>query len=512
MTKLTLQILFIFLSFSTIAQVAESKVGFKKSNWKQFDALVLNNGKLLSWEQHGKESFVRLYKEDLKLENSFKVADDKKFLKSKTTRIIDFAGKQYLVYDNPVLNEKVHELFAQEINFEERHLEDKKIKIATFKTNNLVKGYFEIQSKDERRILVSYHERITYDYNQKLYINLLNEKLESVNERLYTFEHKWNLFRKIKYLVLPNDDVLVYGELFKSKVYASSDELRKLGESEYLLLKLALSKANDKSKVFGLDDLFISDLFLKVKEENVIVAGTYSSYSNLHNQGVFYVVWSLGLETVQPTQKVDLKDEMCENINKAFYRYRKTDDFPLQANGASFYLQEVIKSKYKQFKGLYSYEILDVEEIEGELRVLMTQNYKYSIQHASMNKVNSVLMSDQKNNFLEGNIVYLKLKKDANSTYQIIERFNVTKSKENYIKPSVFVSQNNKEELLFFFGVGRLSLMSRAKDDYNFSQLADIRYVNEYYKRGDKVYYNTSKLMFYSNKKEGKYIKMIRIY
>ncbi len=512
MTKITLQILFILLSFSTIAQVVESKVGFKKSNWKQFDALVLNNGKLLSWEQHGKESFVRLYKDDLKLENSFKVAGDKKFLKSKTTRIIDFAGKQYLVYDNPVLNGKVHELFAQEINLEERHLEDKKIKIAAFNTNNLVKGYFEIQSKDERRIFVSYHERITYDYNQKLYIKLLNEHLESVNERLYTFDHKWNLFRKIKYVVLPNDEVIVYGELFKSKVYASSDEVRKREVSQYYILKFALDRKNDIDKYLQIDNFLISNLFMKIKGERISISGTYSSYSNLHNQGVFYGEWSLGLEPVEELKLVEFTDDICNNINKSFFRYRKSDKFPLQAEGASFYLQEIIKSKFKQYKGLYSYEILNVDSYNGTLRVLMTQNYKYSIQHASVNKVNSVLMSNQQNNFLEGNIVYLKIKDGAISNYQIIDRFNATKTKESYLRPSAFVFSNSKEELLFFFGVGRFSLMNRLKDDYTFSELADVRYVNEYYKRGDKVFYNFSIPVVYSYKKERKYIKMIRIY
>lgn len=496
-------------------EVAKSNVGYKPLKWKQLDALALKNGKLMSWEQHGGASFIRVYKESLKLDFSFKIADNKKYLNSENTELIEFNGGYYIIYDGKVQN-KQHQLFAQKINIETKVLEGNKKVIGTFETNSLVKGYFEIKGKDSRRLLITYHQKITKDYHQKVYVNLLNEKLESVNEKVHTFEHKGRLFRKIKYLMLPNNDVVFYGELYKDNRLASNDELLNVDGAKYKLYKLSIFDGKNSNQVIDLDNLFISDVQLKLVNSKILVGGLYSDYSNLHNKGFFKIVLNLDLGVEQKLKKLEFSDDFTRKVNNKIYSER--DNQIAQVKSASFLLENKIKTKVKKNGGLYSFKIVDIEEGKETTNFVLSLNYKYSAKEASFGKSNSPLYSDQRNNYIEGDILYVKTNFEKITNFQQIPRFNIVKSSKDFIEPSVELYTNEGNNYIAFLQIGKYSLYEKVKDDYTYSELAELDYEFEYKKRGDKFVFNPKSKAMYSYKKairayksEGKSSKRIQL-
>jgi len=496
-------------ALSIVAQeVAKSNVGYKSIKWKQLDALALDNGKLLSWEQHGKGCFIRLYKSDLKLDKSFKIAENKNFLKSATTELIAFNGAYYIIFDGKI-KDKQHQLFAQKINIDEETIDGHKKVIGTFETNALVKGYFELQGKDSRRMLISYHQKITKDYHQKVYVNLLNEKLESVNEKVYTFEHKGRQFRKIKYLMLPNNDVVFYGELYKDNRLASNDELQNIEGAVYKLFKLSIFEGKDSEQEFKLENYFISDLMLKMSGEQLLVGGFYSDYSNLHNKGFFKGKMDLNLVVVEEIKKLDFTSEFSDKVNNAIYKAR--DKHIAQIKGASFFLETKLKAKTKERGGLYGFKLIDIEEGKSTTNFIAGINYKYSAKEAAFKKVESPLFTDQRNNYIEGDILYAKTNFERITNFQQIPRFNVIKSSKDFLEPSVEKYAIGGNDYLAFIQTGKYSLYEKVKDDYNYSELAILDYDSEYKKRGEGFTFNPKSKSMFSYKYDFKRIQLIKV-
>lgn len=511
--------LFSLIVIHTISQeVAKSNVGYKPMKWKQLDALALKDGRLLSWEQHGNASFIRVYKESLKLDFSFKIAEGKKFLKLSNTSLIEFNNGHYIVYDGKVEN-KQHQLFAQKINLETKTLEGNKKVIGTFETNSLVKGYFEIQGKDSRRLLISYHQRITKDYHQKVYVNLLNEKLESVNEKVYQFEHKGRMFRKIKYLMLPNNDVVFYGELYKDNRLASNDELHNIEGAKYKVFKLSLFEGKDTEQEIKVDNLFISDIMLKLSNDKLLVGGFYSDYSDLHNKGFFKTVLSLDLGIEEQTKMIEFSNEFSNKVNNAMYKER--ENHIESVKGASFLLETKLKSKVKNHGGLYSFKLIDIEQGKSTTNFIAGLNYKYSVKEASFDNSNSTLFTDQRNNYIEGDVLYVKTDFEKITNFQQLPRFNVIKSKKDFLESSVQLYHNNGNDYIAYTQIGKYVLYEKVKDDYTYSELAKLDYEFLYKKRGEKFVFNPQSKAMYSYKnavrsykkedKNAKRIQLIRI-
>lgn len=489
-------------------EVAKSAVGYKVRKWKQLDAIALDNGKLLSWEQHGKTSFIRLYKEDLKIERSFSINETKSYLKSETTRLLNFQGNFYIVYDGKV-EDKKHSLYAQKINVEEKTIDNNKIKIGEFETNPLVKGFFTVEAQNERRVLISYHQKITTDYHQKIYVNLLDEKLNSVNERVYEFEHKGRLFRKVQYLMLPTNDIIVYGELFIDSKSAFSDESKSNDLAKYKLIKLSVFKDKDVIKDLTLENYIISDLFLKLSDSRVLVSGFYSDYSNTHNKGFFKAEMDVNLAVTEDFKKLDFTEEFSNKVHNEIFKAR--EGYLLQAKGASYLLENKIKAKIKGRGGLYSFNIIDIAQTNTTTNFIIGLNYKYSSKEASFDKVNNSLMTDQRNNYLESDVIYFKTDFEKITNFQQLPRFNVTKSSLGYRRPSVIHSTNKGNEYLAFLEVGKYSLYEKIKDDYTFTNLVTIDYQLEYKKRGDNIVFDSISKSLFSNINEDKRIRIVKI-
>lgn len=509
MKYLLLIVIILFTTNIYLSQeIAKSNIAYKTRKWKQLDAITLNNGKLLSWEQHGKGNFIRLYKQDLKLDKSFKIADNKQFLKSSTTKIIEYNNNYYIIYDGE-LEDKQHKLFAQKIDIEKEILENNKKIIGSFKTNLFVKGYFEIQDKNTRRILISYHQKITTDYHQKIYVNLLNENLESINERIYTFNHKGRLFRKIKYLMLPNNDVLAYGEIYRNHRLATVDELKREEESAYKIIKISIFKNKDAEQKITIDNYIISDLIIRLKENKLLTGGFYSDYSNLHNKGFFKVLMSLDLEELEPIKKIEFSSEFTNKIIKSISNNK--DKYIQQTNSIYNVLQNRIKTKTKERGGLYSLNLIDLEQTENSTNFLAGVNYKYSAELANTDKSNSSIISYRRNNYIESDILYVKTNFEKITNYQQIPRFNITKSYRGFLQPTVKKYTHKGNEYLAFMEIGKYTLYEKIKDDYTFSEIATLDYQKEYKKRGDSFSFNPKLKQMYSYKKDFKRTQIIKI-
>ena len=507
--KILIILLLSLTSLSLFSQeLTKSAVGYKLIKWKQLDALALDDGKLLSWEQHGKSSFIRLYNSELKLEASFSISDNKSFLNSKTTKLLSFQGGYYIIFDGPVKDKK-HELYAQEVYLDREVLAHNKTTIGIFETNSLVKGYFEIQDQDARRLLISYHQRITTDYNQKVYVNLLDEKLNSINERVYTFEHKGRLLRKIKYLMLPSNDIVFYGHLYKDNRLASNDECFNKKASTCMLYKISIFKNQDKVQQFKVGDYFISDILLKYTNEQILVGGLYSGYSNRHNTGFFKCKMDVDLVELEKLKRLDFTSEFSAKVNKATFKER--ENHLLQAKGASFILEKKIKSKIKNNGGLYSYNLIDVEETAKTTNFIISLNYKYSSKQVAFDKINNSLISDQRNNYIESDVIYFKTDFNKITNYQQIPRFNVTKSSKEHKKPTVLLSTYKGNMYLSFLEIGKYTLLEKVKDDYTFSNVTTVDYGLEYKKRGNSFMFSPSSKSMYSYIKENRRVRIIKV-
>lgn len=507
--KILIILLLSLTSLSLLGQeLAKSAVGYKLSKWRQLGALALDDGKLLSWEQHGKSSFIRLYSSELKLESSFSISDNKSFLNAKTTKLLSFQGNYYIVFDGPVKDKK-HELYAQKISLEQEALAHNKSVIGAFETNSLVKGYFEIHDQDSRRLLISYHQKITTDYNQKVYVNLLDEKFNTINERVYAFEHKGRLLRKIKYLMLPNNDIIFYGDLYKDNRLASNDECLNKEGSIFMMYKISVFKGQDKVKELNISEDFISDVVLKYTNEKILVGGLYSSYSNKHNAGFFKYILDVNLAELESVKKLNFTNEFSKEVNETVFRAR--EGRTLRARGVSYILENKLRSKLKHDGGLYGFNIIDVEEAGKITNFIISLNYKYSSKQASLDKVSNSLITDQRNNYIESDIIYFKSDFDKITNHQQIERFNVTKSSKEYKSPTVLLSKSEGNVYLSYLEIGKYTLLEKVKGDYTFSNIATVDYELEYKKRGDSFVFDPINKSLYSYIKTNKRIQIIKV-